>query len=99
MSKYAAWKGSERRVARLLGGQRTGHLGGPSDVATEWLRVQVKHRKKLPQWIVGALAKVRAEAGPKRLGVCILHEHGKRALDNDLVVMSMRDFRDWLAGG
>jgi hypothetical protein len=97
MSKYAAWKGTERRIAKRLGGHRIGQHGGPVDVDAGWLQAQVKHRKTLPKWMVSALCAARAAAGDTRLGVVVLHEHGK-ASDGDVVVVSFRDWLDWFGG-
>ena len=97
MSKYAAWKGSERRIARHLGGKRIGQECGPVDVDAGWLQVQVKHRKALPQWLTGALGGIRVAAGPGQLGVVVLHQEGQRS-DGDLVVVSLGDWLDWFGG-
>lgn len=91
------WKRVERRVASLLGGQRVPLSGrAPSlkgDVRVDdWLVVEVKHRQRLPRWLMEALAGVREAAGPGRLGIVVLHERGRR---HALVLASLRDFRDW----
>jgi hypothetical protein len=54
MSKYRPFKATEREIAKRLGGERTGHLGG-ADVVTGWLSVECKHRKTLPKWLKDAL--------------------------------------------
>lgn len=93
MSKYRTFKGVERRLARRLNGDRTGHTGG-ADVQTDWLSVEVKSRKQLPQWLRGAVAQAKRNAGVSQLAVAILHEVGRNH-DGDLVVMTLRDFEEW----
>ena len=57
------WKETERRTARLLGGQRVGCTGKATpDVVAGWLVAECKHRKTLPQWIAHALAQARTAA-------------------------------------
>lgn len=87
------WKKHERRTAAALGGRRTGPTGkdGP-DVDAGWLVAECKHRAQLPGWIDQALGKVRAQAGPARLGVVVAHERGAR---DSWVILSLHDFRDW----
>ncbi len=87
------WKRTERRIARLLEGERTNKYGerGP-DVSTPFYSIEVKSRKELPTWIKDALQTARGHASEKQLGILVLHEEGSRV---DLVVMAMPDFRDW----
>ena len=92
------WKQAERRIAHLLGGERTGPTGTPKpDIVADWLVVEVKHRKRLPKWLKGALAQAQAHARD-RLPICVLHECGGRYLDC-LVVIGLGDFLDWFGGG
>ena len=93
MSNYRAFKGTERRLARLLGGERVGHLGG-EDVAAGAIAAESKHRKQLPQWLKAAVAQARGNAGEGRLGVVVLHEHGKHTT-SDIVCLSLTDFLEW----
>ena len=93
MSKYRSFKATERAVARLLGGQRLGHLGG-ADVVTNELAVECKHRRKLPDWLQDAMRQAAWHSGPQKLPVVVLHEAGARHNDN-LVVMRLTDFRAW----
>jgi hypothetical protein len=87
------WKKHERRTAAALGGRRTGPTGkdGP-DVDAGWIVAECKHRAQLPGWIDQALGRVRAQAGPARLGVVVAHERGAR---DSWVILSLHDFRDW----
>ena len=93
VSRYRAPKGSERRLARLLGGQRRGPHGG-EDVDAGMIAAESMHRKRVPQWLKDAVAQARRNAGSDRLGVVVLHEHGKHAV-SDLVVWSLADWLDW----
>lgn len=88
------WKQTERAVARWLHGRREGAVGtrGP-DVANDWLVAEVKHRRRLPQWLKDAQRQARTAAGD-RLPLVILHESGQRHSD-DLVVLRLGDFQDW----
>jgi hypothetical protein len=88
-----SWKAHERRTARRLGGTRTGPTGqdGP-DVDAGWLVAECKHRRRLPAWLGDALAKVRGQAGPGRLGVVVAHEAGAR---DSWVILALSDWCDW----
>lgn len=90
------WKREERRVARLLGGKRNIQDGtSEPDVETRYVVAENKDRKTLPLWIVAALAKARAKAGSSRLGVVTVTTRESPLI---LVVIDMRDFRDWFGG-
>lgn len=91
----ATWKQVERRVAGVLGGERTGPTGraGP-DVVTSWCVAQVKHRRKLPAWLKTALDGICAQAGDWQLPIVVLHERGQRH-EHDLVVLRLGDFVAW----
>ena len=93
MSKYRPFKATERVIAKRLGGERHGHLGG-ADVITDWLSVECKHRKALPQWLKDALEQARRNAWGDKLPLVVLHEHGERH-DDDLVLLSLADFERW----
>lgn len=89
------WKSVERAIAKRLNGKRLGATGqATADVVSDWLSVEVKHRKELPGWLKDALSQARHGAG-ERLPIVILHENGQRH-DNDLVLMRLADFEDWL---
>lgn len=91
MSKYRSFKGTERAVAKLLNGQRHGHLGG-RDIDAGWLSAEVKHRQDLPAWLLAAMRQAEGHAQPGQLAVVILHQHGDRHADN-LVVMRLAEFQ------
>ena len=88
------WKQTERAIAARLNGRRQGATGRTgADVVNDWLAVEVKHRKRLPQWLKDALTQARTGAG-ERLPLVVLHESGQRHAD-DLVLLRLRDFEDW----
>jgi len=89
------WKQVERAIAVRLNGRRQGAVGrrGP-DVLSDWLAVEVKHRRRLPQWLKTALTQARCGAGERLLAIVVLHEAGQRHAD-DLVVLRLGDFQDW----
>jgi len=87
------WKQVERRIARQLGGYRTGALSDDlADVRTPWLCIECKHRQRLPAWLKGALGQAQRYAGPDQLPIVVLHEHGRH---DSMVVLSLRDFTQW----
>jgi len=91
----AAWKDHERRVARKLGGTRTGNRGrAAADVTTDWAAAECKERATLPMWLRDAVEQATATARQGQLPLVVLHEFGTRS-DNDLVVLRMRDFLRW----
>lgn len=90
-----AWKEAERRVARKLGGVRTGNRGiASADVTSEWLSIEVKYRAKLPAWLERAMAQAENAASEGQLPLVVLHRKGQRS-DNDLVVLRLGDFTEW----
>lgn len=92
----ATWKRHERRVAQALGGRRLGATGRENpDVDAGWLQIECKHRARLPGWIGQALAKVRGQAGPGRLGIVVAHELRGR---DSWVILSLKDFQEWFGG-
>lgn len=97
MAVTQTWKHSERTIARMLGLRRVGNTGQSTpDCIGGHLVVEVKHRKRgaLARWVTGALAKVRAHAGPNKLGIVVVHTEGQR-YGQSLVVMTLQDFADW----
>ena len=75
------WKAAERKVAQLLDGERVGCTGKPTpDVVTNTLAVEVKHQKRLPNWLKDAVDQAEANAGTLT-AVTVLHERGQRYTD------------------
>ena len=93
------WKACERRIAQLLGGQRvpvSGRARGDApDVAHERFSIEVKSRKTLPAWLLGALAQARAATKDGRVPVAVLHRDRQQYRDA-LVVMRLADFVELL---
>lgn len=93
------WKRHERTVARRLNGRRVGPSGtSTADVVNDWLSVECKDRKVLPEWIKDAMQQSVAAATPSQLAIVVLHEAGQRH-DNDLVVLRLGDFEQWFGEG
>lgn len=94
-----AWKKTERAVAEILGGERIPvsgrQRGSAPDIAHNLFSIEVKHRKKLPDWIHDAMSQAKASIRGDQLPIVILHEKGQRHI-NDYVVMTLKDFRDYL---
>jgi hypothetical protein len=92
------WKATERRTAAILGGKRapvSGRgRGDVPDVAHPWLCPEVKHRKRLPAWLLDAMDQARAAARSDQLPCTILHEAGRRHADS-LVLVRLADFVEW----
>ena len=88
---------AERRIARELGGARTGNTGKASpDVTAGFLVVEVKARATLPAWLKAAVGQAVTAAGSDKLPVAVLHETGQ-PYAGALVVLRFCDFQAWLA--
>jgi hypothetical protein len=83
----------QAQSAKRLGGERHGHLGG-TDVITNWLSVECKHRQSLPRWLKDALEQAKHHADDDQLALAVPHEHGPQH-DDDLVLLSPADFARW----
>ena len=94
MSKYRTFKGVERAIAKRLGGERVGHLGGADVIVDDWLSVEVKSRKQIPQWIRDALNQSKRNAGISELPIVILHQVGQNH-NGDIVILTLADFQNW----
>jgi hypothetical protein len=95
------WKGCERRVAELLGGQRipvTGRQRGEvPDIEHPTLSIECKSRKKLPIWIENAMRQAEASARDGRLPVVVLHQD-RTPYTESLVLLRLSDFADYQRG-
>lgn len=94
------WKHTERAIAAKIGGVRiSNHALGlrTPDCESDWLSVEVKHRKALPSWITEAMGQAKRNATPGKLPVAVLHQAGQR-YDDALVVVRLCDFTDWFGG-
>lgn len=96
----AAWKDLERRLAKLLGGTRAGNTGaaGADVLVGDWLAIEAKYKAELPQWLKHADDQVQAAAGPRRLGMVVLFERGRRTGDS-LCLLRLKDFEEWFGNG
>ena len=95
MGRTQTWKHAERKVAEILGGERTGCNGDSRrDVEHPVWSVEVKHRKTLPGWLHSAMGQARSEA-EGRTPIVVLHEEGQQ-YGSSYVVMALSDFRDHL---
>ena len=89
----APWKDKQDEIAAMLGGKRSGLRDrGKADVEAEDFAVELRQRDELPLWITSAVERARKLAGDGRLGVLVLSETG---IPGGLVVLDLRDFRDW----
>jgi len=96
----ATWKHAERRIAAILHGHRfpVSGRGDQPDIDHPWLAVEVKHRRRLPLWLTGALEQAERVAKPDQLPVAVLHQHGRPYRDS-LVVVRLKDFEAWFGSG
>lgn len=91
----AAWKRTERELARDVGTERipvTGERAGADFVAGGYA-YQVKRRRTIPQEWRAALAGIEGTAvKTKRRGVLVVRDHGTRR-DRSFVVVSWETWR------
>jgi len=89
------WKTVERRICEKHGGKRRGVTGkGESDCLHPWKGIEVKCRRKMPQYLRAWIdqAVINAEAGKLPL----VHWHQPGTLDaDDVVFVRFCDFLDW----
>ncbi len=89
------WKACERRVAELLGDRRVPVSGraiatSPA-VAHERLSIEVKSRKRLPEWLEEALRQAEAFSKEGQRTIAIFHQDGRHYADC-LTVLRLKDF-------
>jgi hypothetical protein len=97
------WKAQERRIARLLNAKRNPHgmqtnshaKQGVPDVENAALAAEIKDRKVLPEWLVNAVMQAKGKATKAQLPLVVLTTP---AADLDLVVLDLRDYREWYVG-
>lgn len=91
-----AWKDLERTTAKALGGTRNSRGGdfGKSapDVEHSLFTIETKYRKTLPVFLTRGIAQARSYSKTKT-PLLVLKERGKK---DTLVVMSLKDFVDYL---
>ena len=92
------WKATERKVAAILGGERVPvsgrQRGSAPDVSHSWLSIEVKDRKKLPEWILDAMSQAVASQKPGQLPIVVLHQAGMEH-SNNLVVVRLGDWQEF----
>lgn len=92
------WKAAERRISQLLGGKRLGPTGTPQpDVVSDFLVAEVKHKKRMPQWLWDAVEQAREQRDVQRMPIVVLHQYGQR-YDHSLVVARLDDFVHYVKG-
>ena len=95
------WKACERRIAELLGGRRvpvTGRQRGDApDIEHEALSIEVKSRKSLPAWLMGALRQAQTASKNGKMPVVVLHQDHTPYTES-LVLLRLSDFVDYLKG-
>jgi hypothetical protein len=84
------WKSVERRLAKELGGERVGILGG-EDVRHGRLSVEVKTRKELPRFLIKTYGQAADNARAGKLPLLVLKERCKRYADC-LCILRLSDF-------
>jgi hypothetical protein len=93
-----AWKRFERRVAKVVGGERVPvsgrQRGSTPDIEHNWLSIECKYRKSVPEWVKDAMRQAVASQQSRQLPCVIIGEHGQRAEDA-LIVFRLGDARDW----
>ena len=97
MSAHRRFKGVERAFAKLLGAERTGHLGG-ADITGSWFIVEVKTRQKLPGWIHDAMAQVEKHGDGAQLPIVILHQE-RQPYREAFLMMRAGAFVEWFGDG
>ena len=93
------WKAAERRICEMLGGTRRGPTGrDESDCCHDWLAVEVKCRKAMPEYLMAWLDQANANAEQGKLPLVVWHRTGA-PYDNAVVMLELRDFLDWFGNG
>ena len=96
------WKACERRIAELLGGKRvpvTGRQRGDvPDIEHDALSIEVKSRKALPAWLLGALNQAQAASKNGKVPVVVLHQD-RAPYAESLIMLRLEDFAGYLKGG
>ena len=96
------WKSCERRVAKVLGGERvpvSGRTRGDApDVLHDHLSIEVKSRRRLPAWIEDAMKQAEASAKDGQLPVVVLHQD-RAPYAESLVLLRLQAFAGHLKQG
>ncbi len=95
------WKAVEREHSKRLGGQ--GRIpvhstkGDGNDVKHDWLAVESKEKKSVPDWLTEAMQQAVQHSTEQKLPIVILHRKGTK-FDEDLCFLRLKDFCDWFIG-
>ena len=86
----------------MLGGVRvpvSGRIRGDNpDIEHEWLSLEVKHRKSLPNWLHDAMDQAKkSKKSHQQLPMVVLHQKNQR-FDDSFCVISLKDWTDWFGG-
>lgn len=85
-----SWKAFERRVAKMLGGRRTGILGG-EDIEHPVYSGECKLLQSLPAWLTKLWAQTEANCPVGKIPVAMVKKNG--GLDRDaLTILRLGDF-------
>lgn len=91
------WKHVERKIAEIIGGKRvpiTGRTRGSTpDIEHEFLSIEVKHRKKIPNWIHDAFEQALASMEEGDIPIVVLHEKYMKYEDS-FVIIRLKDFME-----
>ena len=97
--RVGGWR-IERQVADRLNGRRLGNTGQSTpDVVSccggYIVLGEVKHRRRLPDWLKNALIQAECHVEDDQLAIAVLHELHMPVGDS-LVVLRLDDFCRWL---
>ncbi len=90
--RTSTWKDAERKIAKQLGASRNTDAHGV-DASNEWLAIEVKHKKALPNWLHSAMKQAEDNVTGGQLPITVLHQHGMVYADS-FVVLRLSEFRD-----
>jgi hypothetical protein len=83
----------------MFGGERSGPVGkdGPDCCGTEPFAVQVKHGKQIPKKIQKYMEQTVGDCPEGLIPTLVMHPYG-RSIDDSLVVIPLKDFKEWYLG-
>ncbi len=94
----STWKAVERRIAKILGGVRvpiTGRTRGSTpDIEHDTLSLEVKHRKKYPDWLHDAMDQAIQSQKENQIPTVVLHQE-RRPHDEDYVIFRLGDLKHY----
>lgn len=95
----ALWKKAERRICQMLGGTRRGPTGrDTSDCYHDWLAIEVKANRKMPEYLEAWMQQAENNAEAGKLPLVVWH-NVQDQYANALVVMRLHDFLDYFGNG